>query len=128
MIVHDAKEFAGTFYEHNRSDKFRATWPDQRDYVRQNWKHFVVHVRAVYADMLTRNDVPQEQKDRIYDALLHDARKSHTDAAEQPLQLAPNTEAFVGDRRENTRTVETYGKQSAWPLRMLLKGSAARYH
>lgn len=113
MIVHDAKEFAGVFYEQSRSAKFRATWPSQDSYVRANWQHFVVHVRSVYAQMLGRADVPQKQKDLIYDALIADAAGAHAPDAELPLQLAPDTQAFVGDSKENALIDDAYGKAAA---------------
>lgn len=122
MIVHDAKEFAGVFYDGNRTLKFRATWPKEMDFVNACWQNFVVHVRSVYADMLTKTDLPQHYKDKIYDALIADAKAgSHDEGGESPLQLAPNTQAFEGDRRENIRTDEAYGKQAArLPLQKLL--------
>lgn len=124
MIVHDAKEFAGVFYEQKRTSKFRATWPNQMDYVNANWPNFVEHVRSAYATMLTKRDVSQPDKDKIYEALTADAQKNRADDALSPLQLAPNTEAFIGDRRENVKTDETYGKRPGNTLpiakRMLL--------
>lgn len=116
MIVDDAKEFAGVFYDQKRSAKFRASWPSQMGYVNVNWERFVVHVRAAYAAMLTKRDVPQAQKDRIYDALIADAPASHNEGAAEPLQLAPDTEAFIGDKKENAHVEETYGKRAAKPL------------
>lgn len=111
MIVHDAKEFAGVFYDQKRTNKFRATWPNQMDYVNANWPNYVVHVRSAYATMLTRRDVPQSEKDKIFAALTADAQKNRSDDAQAPLQLAPNTEAFLGDKRENVKTDESFGKR-----------------
>lgn len=127
-IVHDAKEFAGTFYDRNRTMKFRATWPNQDNFVASCWPRFVEHVRAMYATMLTKNDVSQRDKDMIYDALIADANAgSMTDGAESPLQLTPNTEAFEGDRRENAKTDESFGKHSALSADML-KSAIRRFH
>ncbi len=110
MIVHDAQEMAGCFYEEDRSATFRATWPNQMDYVRAKWHHFVVPVRAGYAELLGRSDVPQDQKDMIYEALTADIAASSNDGADSPLQIFKDSEAFVGDRKENARTVESFGK------------------
>lgn len=111
-IVHDAKEFAGAFFDNNRSEAFRKTWPSQDDYVAAKWHHFVEGVRGAYAELLARPDVPQDDKDRVYDALVADAPGSASMGAPSPLQLIRNTEAFVGDRGENTRTKETFGSHA----------------
>lgn len=124
MIVHDAKEFAGEFYDCNRSMKFRTSWPSQDGFVKLNWPNFVEHVRSVYAKMLGLPSFPEAEKQKIYAALIAEAPANRSDTALSPLQLAPNTEAFVGDRRENAKTDEAYGKQAANTLpiakRMLL--------
>lgn len=109
MIVHDAQEMAGCFYESDRSATFRATWPDQMDYVRAKWHHFVVPVRAGYAELLGRPEVDEETKARIYEALVSDTAQASNDGADSPLQIVKDSEAFVGDRKENTRTVEQFG-------------------
>jgi hypothetical protein len=129
MIVHDAKEFAGVFYDQKRSGKFRTTWPSQMGFVNANWPNFVVHVRSAYAEMLARPNTPQDQKDKIYAALIDDAKVNRSDGADSPLQLTPNTQAFEGDRRANAKVDEDYGKHEANTLhiakRMLL-GSTGR--
>lgn len=133
MIVHDAKEFAGVFYDQNRSAKFRATWPNQDQYVLQCWPHFVEHVRKAYAEMLTRNDVTQAMKDQIYAALIADAPGASQADADAPLQLAPNTQQFHGDAHENKVIEDAWTKAAVkgpkGPLlpiaKRLLKGSTS---
>lgn len=110
LVVHAAKEFAGTFYDADRSDMFRATWPNQMEYVNTKWPHFVEHVRTAFTEMLGRSDVAQRLKDEIYDALVADAPTAHN-GGHSPLPIAPGTEAFVGDRRENMRIDEAVGKR-----------------
>lgn len=110
MIVHDAKEMAGAFYEKDRSDTFRATWPDQDDYVNAKWGHFVAPVRAGYAELLAHPGVPQEQKDRMYDALVADVPAATSEGAASPLPIFKDTANFHGDRAENRRTVDAIGR------------------
>lgn len=126
MIVHNAKEFAGVFYDNSRSSKFRATWPDQMDYVNRNWERFVVHVRKTFAEMLTRNDVPQRVKDEIYEAMITDAPGAHSMRADEPLQVAPNTQGFEGDKKENRLTDDVYGKTPSDLVRNTLMTTTSR--
>ena len=80
------------------------------EYVRAKWPHFVVAVRQVFAEMLSKHDVPENEKTAIYDALVADAPGAHSAIAEAPLQLAPNTEPYEGDRKQHFTTAETWGK------------------
>ncbi len=109
MIVHDAKEMAGCFYENERSDTFRATWPDQMDYVNAKWAHFVDPVRKAYAELLGRPDCPEDDKQRMYEALTSDIPAAVSDGAASPLQIFKDTETFVGSRRENHLTHNAVG-------------------
>lgn len=109
MIAHDAKEMAGEFYERERSLTFRASWPKQMEYVNIKWPHFVQGVREVYAELLGRDDVPEDDKEKMFDALTSDAEASHSDGASSPLQIFKDTENFVGDRRENAKVVDKIG-------------------
>src|SRR3974390_2581862 len=97
-IVHDAQEFAGVFYEKNRSRKFRNTFPSQMEYVKQEWPRFVEAVRVCYAQMLASNDasITEKMKEEIYEALVADAPTSFKADAEAPLQVRPNTQAYDG--------------------------------
>lgn len=108
-IVHDAKEMAGCFYDRDRSEPFRRTFPNQDEYVRLKWPHFVAGVRAAYAELLMHPNVSEAEKEAMYDALLDNATVAHSDGASSPLQIGKDTQAFWGDRRENQRTAATYG-------------------
>jgi len=129
MIRRDAEELAGQFYDANRTDVFRIQWPDQMQYVRRNWKHFVVHVRQVYCELLAQERVAQADKDAMYDALIDDAHNSASPFAAAPLQVFPNTEKFVGDKAENRRTDQLAFDSGALERafkRALLRGAAHR--
>lgn len=114
MIVHDAKELAGCFYEEERSDVFRATWPKQQEYIDVKWPHFVAGVREAYSELLGRADesVPEDQKERMYEALIADAPRSRSEGAPSPIPILRGTEAFHGSRAENRRILEAIGKGS----------------
>jgi len=86
-----ATELAGTFYEQNRTPGFRKAFPKVEDYLRGRWHqpdgsiklyrpgylHHVVLARKMLIAMLGRKDTNETMKERIYDALLEDAKKSH---------------------------------------------------
>lgn len=88
-----AKELAGTFYESNRTDKFRRAYPTLKHFmngvqvmydaklnvtgnkkVAAGWTHFIVLARKTLTMMLGQPDarVAPAMKERIYDALLED--------------------------------------------------------
>lgn len=108
-LVHDAKELAGCFYDNDRSATFRATWPSQDDYVAAKWHHFIAPVREGYAELLGLPNVPEDQKELMYEALVDNIEAVTSDGASSPLQLVKDSAAFVGDRYENRLTKETYG-------------------
>lgn len=112
MIVKDAKELAGQFFEKNRTVKFRATWRSDRQFVDACWPRFVQAVRAAYADLLKQDRVNQNDKDAMFRALIADvAEGSQSPHATEPLQLAPNTQAFEGDKGEHRHTIENFGRE-----------------
>lgn len=80
LIRQTAKELAGAFYEEDHSDRFRKFWPTAKSFIGRCWPNFVTMARTLLTSMLTRNDVPQHQKDDIYDALIEDQRR----AADKP--------------------------------------------
>jgi hypothetical protein len=108
--VHDAKEMAGCFYENDRSEVFRTTWPDQMDYVNAKWAHFVEPVRQAYAELLAHPGVPEDQKERMYEALTDQIEATVSDGAHSPLPIFKDSENFVGDRRENRKIIDTIGR------------------
>lgn len=125
-IVHDAKEMAGCFYELERSDVFRITWPSQDEYVRIKWPHFVSGVRQAYAELLGAPNVAEDEKERMYEALVGNYGQVVSDGASSPLQLVKNTESFVGSRRENHIIREKIGPQ-ARSIRERLRTTSALF-
>ena len=97
-----AKELAGAFYEDNRSDAFRKTFPTLKAYMRGQWHQpsgeiiinkpgWMYHIelaRKVLGSMLSKPDaqVSQVMKDRIYDALLEEHEKATRPTAKKILQ------------------------------------------
>lgn len=112
-IVHEAKEFAGCFYEKKRSGLFRDMWPSQDEYVKHKWPHFVEAVREVWSAMLGRNDVPESHKQYIYEALIADAKESNSPNASTVIQIAPGTQQFEGDPFENRQTAKNIANGSS---------------
>jgi len=119
MIDHDCREFAGAFFEEDRSRKFRKTWNEvgrlskrsaQDCFVDHAWKHFVVHVRAWYANRLSNPVIPEKEAQRLHRALIIEYMKGKSQKAEDVLQLAPNTQQFVGDKDENRHISEQFGE------------------
>ena len=109
MIVHDAKEAAGQFFERNRSRKFRANWPIDTEFVAVKWPHFVEGVRKMYASLCGDPSVDEYDKVKMFEALTNEAPRSFSDAASSPLPIVKGTEAFEGDKRENMRTTDAFG-------------------
>lgn len=126
MIDHDCKEFAGAFFEEDRSKKFRRTWNNigkltrrsaQDCFVDHSWKHFVVHVRAWYAHQLDqlRDQVDlasEKKKDRLHKALIIEYMRGTSKKAEDVIQMAPDTQAFQGDKADNKFISESFGDGS----------------
>lgn len=119
MLDHDCKEMAGQFFDNGRSAKFRAVWNDvgaqlkrspQDCFVDHAWKHFMVFVRAWYAQRLTDPAEPEYMKVRMHKALVIQGMMSAVAAnAETPVQMQPDTEQFEGDKSENKHTDENFG-------------------
>lgn len=118
MIDHDCKEFAGAFFEEDRSKKFRRTWHQvgklsrrspQDCFVDHAWKHFVVHVRAWYADRLADQHTLPSEKEKLHKALIIEYMRGTSQKAESVIQMTPGTQQFDGDPIENRHISETYG-------------------
>lgn len=81
-----AKEFAGAFYERNRSPAFRIAFPTARDYIRGHmhltngaikqytpgWFYFIEVAKKALIEMLKRKDVHDNIKEGIHAALVED--------------------------------------------------------
>jgi hypothetical protein len=109
MLISDAKQIAGEFHGQNRSEKFRANWPDEYKFASTNWKSFVEPMIRQYAELLGRPDVSEQDKHRIYIARLMWEKLGEGKERDNRLQLAPNTQQFVGDAFENRKIKEKFG-------------------
>jgi hypothetical protein len=81
-----AKEFAGIFYDGalqirdgdttmQRSARFRAAFPSQREYVRTQWPYFLGLAREHMTTLLTMEGVAEPLKNEVYEGLLEDHEK-----------------------------------------------------
>lgn len=136
MVNHDCKEFAGVFFENDRSEKFRNSWNDvgqqlkrspQDCFVEHAAKHFIVHVRAWYAQKLGDPKEKPKNKERMHKALILQTMIAQAQTeTEQTIQMTPGDEQFKGDRKENANINETYGKGPG-DLRSRLLRTATRH-
>ena len=130
MLYKDAEQVAGVFHGMNRSAKFRANWPDEYLYAKSNWKSFVVHTRAMYAERLADPKTPPGDARKMHLALVIEQMISKGQEKDNRLQLAPNTQQFEGDKRENTSIVEKFGKDSQRMIDLLMSSCrpTERFH
>ena len=96
MIQHLCREMAGEYYEENkRSPRFRALWPDVRQFIGRTWPTHIPIARTILTEMLRRSDaeVAPALKEQIYEALLEDRQRSFRQPAKVgrgPLILRPD--------------------------------------
>lgn len=114
MLYHDAKEIAGVFHGENRSEKFRANWPDEDLFVEANWKTFVAAARMMYAERLGDLKTPPEDAKKMHLAIVlqqmaEAGLKQQGVEADNRLQLRPGTQQFDGDAYENKKILEKFG-------------------
>lgn len=129
MLCNDAKQLAGQFHGMNRSDKFRANWPDEYAFAECNWRNFIEAARSYYAELLGRpmSEVPKYDKDRMFLAIALWDQVAKAAPEDYPgIQLSPGTQQFEGDKYENRKILENWGKRSM-TFKELLMGSS-RYH
>jgi hypothetical protein len=126
MLYNDAKKIAGEFHGMNRSDKFRINWPDEYKFADANWKNFVEPCRAMYAARLSDPKTPPHEARQMSLALFIEAKISVGQETDNRLQIAPNTQQFVGDKAENRKIVEKFTKRPN--LRAALMNSVATRH
>lgn len=127
MLCNDAKELAGQFHELNRSEKFRENWPNPYVYADCNWRGYVDAVIKAYGTLCGMETVPEYDKRRMFLAIaLWQQIASEAPEHYAGIPMQPGTQAFEGDKRENRRIVERFGKQSN-TFKELLMGST-RYH
>jgi hypothetical protein len=96
-----AKELAGTFYENNRSPKFRTAFPTFKHYMRGQWcqsdgsiklyrpgyLHHVDLARKMLASMLGKQNVHEHLKEAIFQAILDDRERSTRPSAKKLHQV-----------------------------------------
>lgn len=97
MIQHLCKEMAGELYEENkRTPRFRALWPDYRQYIARTWPMHIPIARTILTDMLRRPDseVAPRLKEEIYETILEDRKRSagkpSAKVGQGPLILRPD--------------------------------------
>jgi len=125
MLCEDAKQIAGIFHGMNRSDKFRKNWPSEYEYADANWKSFIKAARQMYAERLADPKTPPAEGRMMHLALVLQAQMGAVQEQDPRLQIAPNTQQFVGDPFENKKIIDRWGRQSN-TLRELLLSSAAK--
>ncbi len=118
MVRKDAEEIAGRFYDQCRSKKFRLAWTEvglragrdpQLCFAEAQWKHFVDHVRTVYVEMMSMPHVSEADKYRMHQANIVQAIFGLESQA-VPVQLAPNTQQFEGEKYENKQIAQNFGE------------------
>jgi hypothetical protein len=119
MMIQDAKELAGQFHGLDRSEKFRTNWPDEYKFASSNWKTFIEAVIQSYAVLLGRANVPEEDKHRMYVARLMWEKLSVGKERDNRIQIAPNTQQFVGDKFENRKIKENFGTHGNFRAKVL---------
>lgn len=112
MLYNDAKQVAGVFHGMNRSKKFRRNWPNEYLFAESEWKNFVVATRSMYLDRLKDPKTLPSDGKRMFQALYLERLASEGREQDQRLQLAPNTQQFVGDPYENKKISEKFGDHS----------------
>lgn len=133
MVRKDAQEYAGQFYDQCRSAKFRSAWAEvglrsgrdpQMCFVDAQWTHFVEHVRSLYAEMLTSPKISEPDKYRMHQALIVQAMLG-AQSQQVPIQLAPGTQQFEGEKYENRKISEIHGAHAEPSLMAKLMSSVA---
>lgn len=123
MLCNDAKEIAGQFHNMERSDKFRINWPDEDKFAESEWKNFLEAAIQMYTAKLADPKTPLADKRKIHLAIVLNAMMAEGKEKDARLQLAPNTQQFVGDRAENRKILENFGKRPNY--RAALKNTIA---
>lgn len=128
MLMNEAKQIAGVFHGMpDRSAKFRANWPNEYVFADCEWRNFMQAARAMYAQELGDPHRPEYDKKRMFLAIcLWDQVAAAAPEQYTGNQMVPNTQAFHGDKFDNKKIVEKFGKHSD-TFKDLLMGST-RYH
>ncbi len=126
MLYNDAKQIAGVFHGQNRSVKFRINWPDEYKFADANWKTFVVPCRQMYAERLADPKTPPKEARMMHLALVLEHKIARGLEKDTRLQLSPGTQQFEGDKSENLKIIEKFGKRPN--LRAALMNASATRH
>lgn len=73
IIEETALQLAATWYEIGRSQGLTSKYKNAKSYARRNLERFIPNAVEHLTSMLGKNDVPQNQKDIIYEALMERA-------------------------------------------------------
>src|ERR1700722_9081172 len=112
MMCNDARQVAGQFHGMNRSAKFRANWPNEYLFADAEWKNFIAAVRQMYVEQLADPKTPPKDARKMHLAIVLWTMTEQGAEKDPRIQLAPNTQQFVGDAFENRKIVDRFGKQS----------------
>jgi hypothetical protein len=100
LIRKQAKEIAGVYSEgHERTSRFRKTWPNQRKYVAENWPHFIDLAREALVRLMIAPGTTQHVKDEIYEALKEDNRRVQSDPNAREVAQASLVPVEIEDRK-----------------------------
>lgn len=124
MLYEDAKRMAGKFHGMNRSAKFRVNWPNEYDFAKSEWRNFVEPTRLMYTEKLADPLTSEYDKARIFKVLILQARMAQNTETDNRLQIAPGTQQFEGDKKENKNIMDKFGARPNF--RAWLKSSTAR--
>lgn len=124
MLYNDARQVAGVFHGMNRSKKFRKNWPNEYVFAESEWKTFIAATRQMYVDRLKDPLTLPYDAQRMFKALYLERLASQDQETDNRLQLAPNTQQFVGDPHENKKISEKFGDQSNSFAKLALGSSA----
>ena len=123
---HECKEAAGEFFDQcrkgafgdpGRTEKFRAFWSEvglrcgrdpQTCYVESHYQNFAEDVRRGLAGLLARPDVPEHDKQTIHRALIVQETLA-INSQHTPIQIARDSQQFVGDAHEVKQIAITHG-------------------
>ena len=126
MLIHDAREMAGTYHGMERSEKFRVNWPSEDAFAAANWKTFVEPVRQMYAERLNDPKLSPAEGRKFHLALVLQAMMGKGEQTDDRLQVFKDTPTFYGDRQENIKILEKFGKTPN--LRAALLNSVVTQH
>jgi len=128
MLCNDAKQIAGQFHNMERSAKFRRNWPNEYVFADSQWKNFVEAARAMYAQRLGDPKTFPSDARKMHLAVVLYAMAEQGSEKFGGVQIAPNTQQFEGDKFENRKIVDQFGKQSNTFKELALSSTSALYH